>query len=56
MTDQPLPPRICRYGHRVALDDGSGRIAHGSRDQKPYLECQTCAAVRRADLARLGLK
>lgn len=57
MTDQPtLPPRVCRKGHRVASEDGTGRIRYQSYTGAPYLECVACAALRKVDLARLGLK
>ena len=57
MTDQPaLPPRICRKGHRVALDDGSGIVRYQSYTNKPYLQCRDCAELWRADIRRLALR
>lgn len=57
MTDQPtLPPRICRKGHRVAAEDGTGTVRYQSYTGKPYLMCVACEALYKADMTRLGLK
>ena len=58
MTDQQptLPPRICRFGHRVSQEGRSGVVRYGSYSHKPYLACRACQEQYRADVGRLGLK
>lgn len=54
MDGQPKP-RICKRGHLVSLEAGTGEIQR-SAPGKVYLRCLPCRRVYEDDLARMGMR
>lgn len=56
VSEQPPSPRICKRGHRVSAEDGTGVVKRQTRSRRLYLTCVACRRDYHRDLTNLGLK